>query len=113
MLAWEVGLNFQGIALGGVLTMKKHLLRLWKKVVLGWYYHVVTPCEVNFVFPLMGVLDWLTVERPDPLKRKKPVLAGAEQLELRWLMSNGITEFAVGNQPWRITVGPDNNLWFT
>ena|SRR5438094_4138238 len=67
--------------------MKKHLLRLWKEVVLGWYYHVDTPCEVNFVFPLMGVLDWLTVERPDPLKRKKPVLAGAEQLELRWLMT--------------------------
>src|SRR5262249_30570820 len=95
--------------------MKKHLLAVWKRVVRAWYYQVVTPAEVHFLFPMLGVLDWLTVERPGRLKRKQPVLAGAEQLEKRWLMATlaGITEFAVGNQPWRITVGPDNNLWFT
>src|SRR2546425_1074795 len=99
----------------GVLTMKKHLLRLWRKVTLAWYHQVVTPCEVHFLFPLMGLRDWLEQRTPEHLRRKKPVLAGCEQLETRWLMSSGVTECSLpnGGTPWRLTVGPDNLIWLT
>src|SRR5262245_44548092 len=88
----------------GVSAMNKHLLAMWKRVVRAWYHQVVTPCEVHFLFPMLGVMDWLTAERPDRLKRRQPALVGCEQLEKRWLMSTGVSEYAVPTlnaKPWR------------
>jgi hypothetical protein len=59
---------------------------------------------------------WLDVLVPvgDSDRRRRSVQLDLERLEIRWLMTNGISESMTRNAlPFAITAGPDGNLWYT
>jgi RHS repeat-associated protein len=88
--------------------LRQRLRHLWGGLLARFEVHVVFRWwEVRELF--LG-----TDDRPD--RPGRPAPPGLERLETRWLMSNGVTEYTVptGNsQPFSITVGPDQLLWFT
>jgi RHS repeat-associated protein len=69
----------------------------------------------------LPIVDWLRdchewlFEVGERLGKKRVILQ-LEQLEIRWLMATGITEYTVptaSSLPYGISNGPDGNIWFT
>jgi virginiamycin B lyase len=81
------------------------------------YYGLLARLDVHVLLRWWDLRDLLA---SDPAEvearrvRRRP-LPGCERLELRWLMSSGVTEYTVGTSlnPFLDVVGHDNRIWFS
>ncbi len=91
-------------------TLRRRFRRLWYSLVARFEIHVL--------------LRWWDVRerfRDDPFleqreRRRQGLQPRCELLELRWLMSSGVTEFTIptaSSGAQMICQGPDGNLWLT
>ncbi len=92
-------------------TLRRRFRRTWYALLARFDVYVL-----RHWWELRDLLSTDTALEERRQQRRRDGQPRCEMLELRWLMSNGVTDFIVptsnaGVQA--ITAGPDNNLWFT